>query len=113
MTNEEKAGKIAQWLLPEIVSAPSLLPYVDVAEAIVLNRLWPYENVEDKTVPPRYDMIQCQIALELWNKRGAEGQTSHSENGISRTWASSHVSPFLLNMIVPFVGSVVISDENA
>lgn len=113
MTSNEKAGKIVQWLIPEVVSAESLLPYVDAAESIVLNRLYPFADVTGKAVPPRYEMIQCQIALELWNKRGAEGQTAHTENGISRTWASSHVSPFLINMITPFVGSVVISDENA
>lgn len=113
MTDNDKAGLIAQWLVPEVVSAESLLPYVGVAETIVLNRLWPFKDVDGKAVPPRYEMIQCQIALELWNKRGAEGQTSHTENGISRTWASSHVSPFLLKMITPHVGCVVTSDENA
>lgn len=107
MTNEEKAIKVAELLKPEVVETASVLPFVELAEAVVLNRLYPFEDVEGKAVPPRYDNIQCMIAVDLWSKRGAEGQTSHSENGITRTWASSHVSPNLLRLIVPSVGSVV------
>lgn len=112
MTNSEKALKVAALLKPDEVSEADLLPFIELSETIVLNRLFPY-NPEAFTVPNRYEGIQCQIALDLWNKRGAEGQTSHAENGISRTWASSHVSPSLLKLIPPFVGSVVTVDENA
>ena len=107
MTNEEKAIKVAELLKPEVVETASVLPFVELAGAVILNRLYPFGDVEGKAVPPRYDSIQCMIAVDLWSKRGAEGQTSHSENGISRTWASSHVSPDLLRLIVPSVGSVV------
>jgi hypothetical protein len=107
MTNEEKAIKVAELLKPEVVETASVLPFVELAGAVILNRLHPFGELGDETVPPRYDHIQCMIAVDLWNKRGAEGQTSHSENGITRTWASSHVSPNLLRLIVPSVGSVV------
>jgi hypothetical protein len=107
MTNEEKAIKVAELLKPEVVETASVLPFVELAGAVILNRLYPFGELGDENVPPRYDHIQCMIAVDLWNKRGAEGQTSHSENGITRTWASSHVSPNLLRLIVPSVGSVV------
>ena len=111
MTNIEKAARVAEMLKPEEVKTALLLPFVEAAGAIVTNRLCPFKP--SAAVPTRYDMIQCMIALDLWNKRGAEGQTAHSENGISRTWASSHVSPDLLRMIVPMVGSVVMADEES
>ena len=111
MTNTEKAAKVAEMLKPEAVETALLLPFVDSAEMIILNRLYPFKA--DAKVPARYDMLQCMIALDLWNKRGAEGQTAHSENGINRTWASSHVSPDLLKLIVPMVGSVVTGNENS
>ena len=46
--------------------------------------------------------------LIAWNtlltaQRGAEGQTGHSENGISRTWPEKSA---LLKMVLPHCGSV-------
>ena len=35
--------------------------------------------------------------MELYSKQGAEGRTAHSENGISRTYEASDVSPSLLS----------------
>ena len=107
MTNEEKAVKVAELLRPEVVETASLLPFIEIAKTIVLNRLYPYSDVDGMDVPSRYDYIHCMITVDLWNKRGAEGQTSHTENGISRVWADSLVSPSLLKMIPPMVGSVV------
>ena len=40
------------------------------------------------------------------SKRGAEGETSHSENGVSRSYASAGVSEELLREITPKVGVV-------
>lgn len=40
--------------------------------------------------------------MYLLNKRGAEGQTAHSENGISRSYEDGDVPPTLLRDIVPF-----------
>lgn len=46
---------------------------------------------------------QIKIAVELYNKRGAEGQISHSENGIDRVYERSDVSNALLRQIPPIV----------
>ena len=42
----------------------------------------------------------------MFAKRGAEGETAHSENGVSRTYASANVSEDLLKEITP-KGSVI------
>ena len=55
-----------------------------------------------KEVPERYHMTQVEIAAYLLNKRGAEGETAHSENGISRSYEDGDVPPTLLRDIVPF-----------
>ena len=58
--------------------------------------------------PPRlkkflqYDSVQLEIAVYMLNKRGAEGQTSHGENGISRTWGGADVPEELLASITPY-----------
>lgn len=54
-------------------------------------------------VEKKYLTTQIKIAIELFNKRGAEGQVGHSENGIGRTYESADVSPSLLDGITPIV----------
>lgn len=55
-----------------------------------------------QNVPAKYDSIQLEIAVYMLNKRGAEGQTSHGENGISRTWGGADVPEELLASITPY-----------
>ena len=80
-----------------------LLAYLDIAGRKVINRTYPY-GTEETEVPSRYDFLQCEIAAYLLNKRGAEGQTAHSENGISRSYESADVPESLLGAITPMVG---------
>lgn len=54
-------------------------------------------------IEPEYLNVQIRIALEIYNKMGAEGQTSHSENGVSRTYESGDISPSILAQIPPVV----------
>ena len=56
-------------------------------------------------VPARYENIQIQIAIELVNRKGAEGEMSHSENGTVRSYESGSVSSSLLKKIAPHCGS--------
>lgn len=107
MTNAEKIEIATKLLLPEIVSTDILETYMQIAETIVLDRRFPFGYKEGTVVPAKYEHVQIQIALQLYAKRGAEGQISHSENGISRTWDASVVSDSLLNLITPLCESVV------
>ena len=79
--------------------------YLDFAKEKMLNRLYPFvEDVSTLDIPARYLNLQVEIALYMWDKRGAEGQTSHNENGISRTYESADIPESLLNHLTPFVG---------
>lgn len=71
----------------------------------ILDRAYPYDP-EVTEVPQRYVGKQLEIAVYLYNKRGAEGQTSHNENGISRTYESADVPESLMRGITPFVGVI-------
>lgn len=53
-------------------------------------------------VPSVYDSVQLEIAVYMLNKRGAEGQTAHSENGVIRTYGSADVPESLLACITPY-----------
>lgn len=78
-----------------------LLTYLTLAGSKIIRRAYPYDETVD-TVPNRYGCLQCEIAAYMLNKRGAEGETSHSENGISRGYESADVPESLLGQIVPF-----------
>lgn len=65
-----------------------------------VNREWPID------IEPQFVGLQIDIALDIYNKMGAEGQLSHSENGISRTYESSWISGELLRQIPPYCGVI-------
>lgn len=107
MTEMDKVERLATLISPDTASPDLLTVLLEQAEGIVLNKRYPFGIPEEATVPTAYEHIQLQIALELFAKMGAEGQTAHSENGINRTYEASDVSPSLLRRIIPVVGSVM------
>lgn len=80
-----------------------LTSYLAIAGQKIINRAYPYDNTITE-VPRRYSYLQCDIATYLLNKRGAEGQTGHTENGISRSYASADVPEDMLKEVIPHVG---------
>lgn len=82
-----------------------LVAYLKAAATAVINRAYPFKS-DIKEVPDKYAMRQIEIAAYLINKRGAEGQLSHSENGISRSYESGDVPESLLQGITPYCGVV-------
>ena len=79
-----------------------LISYLRLAGEKVINRAYPFDDTVTE-VPRRYGALQCEIANYLLNKRGAEGQTSHSENGVNRTYENADVPESLLSNITPFI----------
>ena len=80
-----------------------LISYLSIAGRKIINRAYPYDDAVTE-VPRRYGYLQCDIAAYLLNKRGAEGQTSHSENGVSRSYESADVPESMLSEVSPHVG---------
>ena len=80
-----------------------LKSYLEIAGRKIINRAYPYDDTVTE-VPRRYGYLQCDIAAYLLNKRGAEGQVGHSENGISRSYASADVPEAMLGEVTPHVG---------
>lgn len=80
-----------------------LSTYLKIAGSKILRKAYPFDNTI-QTVPPEYEVLQCEIALFLLNKRGAEGQTAHSENGVSRTYESADIPASMLRNVIPNCG---------
>lgn len=77
-----------------------LSTYLGIAGGIVLRKAFPFGDGTEE-IPAKYQMAQVEIAAYLIQKRGAEGETQHSEGGISRMYEDGDVPPTLLRRILP------------
>lgn len=76
--------------------------YMPLARAAILRARNPYAaDPEAVGWESRYDLLQCEIAADMFARRGAEGELTHNENGVSRTWGSAGVSKHLMARVVP------------
>lgn len=107
MTNDVKIERLKVLIAPDTASDELLLYLLEQSEGIILNRRYPFGAPEGVTLSAMHEQIQLRMAVELFSKMGAEGQTEHAENGITRKWEAGDVSPSLLRTIVPVCGSVM------
>lgn len=77
--------------------------YLSLAGDKICRRAYPFDPAVTE-VPERYQFLQIEIAVYLLNKRGGEGETSHSKNGISRTYESGDVPASMMRQVVPMAG---------
>ena len=82
-----------------------LSTYLVVAGKKIIARAYPYDDTVTE-VPDKYDTLQCEIAAYLLNRRGAEGQTQHSENGITRSYENADVPASMLKVVTPHCGVI-------
>ena len=91
--------------IPENNNDLELEDVLESARAVILSRRYPFGE-QPTELESKFLDLQIRIAVEMYNKRGVEGQTSHSENGVSRGYSSASVSEELLREITPKVGVV-------
>ena len=91
--------------ITENVTDVELEDILESAKAVILSKRFPFGE-QPTEIEERYKDLQIRIAVEMFSKRGAEGETMHSENGVSRTYASANVSEDLLREITPKAGVV-------
>jgi hypothetical protein len=79
--------------------------YLAMAGQQIINRAFPFATEKDlskMTVPARYQQKQVEFAAYMLNKRGAEGEISHNENGINRSYENGGLPDSMLKEIIPF-----------
>ena len=85
----------------------TLSVYLEMAGAKILERLYPYrDNWDDLEVPDKYSMLQLKIATYMLNKRGAEGQVQHIENGVHRNYGDADIPENMLSDLTPFAQAI-------
>ena len=55
----------------------------------------------DAPLESQYNDLQIQIAIFLYNKQGAEGEKSHDENGVNRSYENADIPDSLLKEVIP------------
>lgn len=91
----------------ELVGQDAFLSFLlTTAGQKILDKLYPFDSTVS-IVPTRYNTKQIEIAVYLFNKKGAEGEVTHNENGMNRTYESADVPASLMRGITPFCGSPI------
>lgn len=80
-----------------------LLTYLAIAKESLLRHIYQC-SASVGELPDKYSLKQLEIAAYLINKRGAEGETAHSENGISRTYEDADIPSSMLKEVLPVMG---------
>ena len=102
MTDLEKIAYVKA--ISDETDDTAISAFLNKAKAAILNEMyrawseWP----ENADVPPRYEIAQCELAVRYLNRRGGEGESAHSENGINRTYDSPDDAD-ILRRITPLV----------
>ena len=103
MSEAEKLAALEA--MTEETDQDTLLRYLDIAGEAIISRAYPFRT-DVETVPDRYTRLQLEIACYLINKRGAEGETVHNENGINRSYESASVPESMLGRVIPCAGVI-------
>lgn len=104
MTQEEKLTAL-KVMIGRSDSDETLSTYLSFAGSKIIAKAYPYQN-DVNEVPVQYAHLQVEIAAYMLNKRGAEGQTSHTENGISRSYENADVPVSMLKAVIPYCGVI-------
>ena len=76
--------------------------YLNLACNAMIERLYPFDA--EKTaldIPSRYDMIQCELAARYYLRRGTQGEISHEEVSVNRSYSSPDDAD-ILQRLTPF-----------
>ena len=81
--------------------------YLTKAENAIRNRMYPFNLPLDSStgepitfvVPAKYEVLQCDLACRYILRQGGEGEITHNENGINRTYKSVNDEDLLMEVM--------------
>ena len=105
MTEAEKIATVKTLADDSTLTDTFVTTYLTKAEYAIRNRMYPFglpkENGQEITfvVPAKYEMLQCELASRYILRRGGEGEISHNENGINRSYNSVNDEDLLMEVM--------------
>lgn len=101
MTDIQKTDMVKTLIGNEHCTATEIETYLLLAADEITKKAFPFKASAE--MPLEYETLQCQLAARMLLKRGFEGQTASTDNGVHRTWAASEFDD-LLSSVVQRVG---------
>lgn len=105
MTTEEKITIVKTLTNESDLTDELVTVYLSKAEKAIRNRMYPFSLPKENgveiafVVPEKYEMLQCELATRYLQRRGGEGEITHNENGINRTYGSVNDSDLLCEVM--------------
>lgn len=105
MTSAEKLQMAKTILRINDTSEDDLInTYLQAAEHEII--YWRYSLLSGDKIPTvcpaEYEMTQIMAVVAGYSIAGAEGETSHSENGISRVFKYEDMIAYIRSHVIPF-----------
>lgn len=106
MSNDEKLTMVKALMgISDSKSDEVLEAYLSAAGKEIL--AWRYSySAQPDDVPEEYEMAQIHAVIAGYSQSGAEGQMSHSENGIARTFKYPDMLRYIRANVIPLCGVV-------
>lgn len=105
MTQEEMIISLREILGDDAENASDelLAFYLQEAYDVIFAKVYPFTTTAT-TIPSKYESRQIDIAVYLFTKNGAEGETMHTEGQTTRMYEKGGVPPSMLADITSFAG---------
>lgn len=87
--------------IPEESNDELLFDILESAKNLIQLKRYPYADEFPLELENKYIELQLQIAIRMYNKIGAEGETAHTESGVSRSYGNSEEYADLLSRVFP------------
>lgn len=111
MSEEQKLDMLASVLGLQMLDSATedvLTAYLALAKSEIL--AWRYSLSplyrEITELPAEYETVQIFAVVAGFTQRGAEGQSAHSENGISRTFSHADMIHYIHANVQPICGVI-------
>lgn len=87
--------------VPDETNDELLIDILDSAKNLILLKRYPFADELPNELESKYVELQLQIAVRMYNKMGAEGETAHTESGVTRQYGVSEEYADLLSRVIP------------
>ena len=104
MDKSEKMVLIANLLGEPAVAPEKIEAYLTAAEKEILAWRYSYSKQAVSEVPAEYEMVQIHAVIAGLSISGAENQTQHIENGISRVFKYADMIQYIRSNVIPLAG---------
>lgn len=105
MTDAEKISLVKN--MSEETDDAVISAFLALAGDAIYSVADPYATTTKADILEKYGYVQVRAAAYYLNKRGAEGETTHNENGVSRHYEHGDLPSSLLREITPICGVVM------